>query len=123
MFYYESRKPPHEIPGISVMRARVVVGINAGVILSLGLALWVPLILSLLYRDGSRKSFLIPAAVMIPLGVAALRASRPHSVGYVLDRDVYLSVTLAWVLAALLGGIPYVLEGTFKNLLGSTPSS
>src|SRR5919112_254145 len=27
---------------------------------------------------------------------------------------------LAWVLAALLGGIPYVLEGTFKNLLDST---
>jgi hypothetical protein len=44
-------------------------------------------------------------------------------VGYVLDRDVYLSVTSAWVLAALLGGIPYVLEGAFKNLLGSTPSS
>jgi trk/ktr system potassium uptake protein len=27
---------------------------------------------------------------------------------------------LAWVLAALLGGIPYVLEGTFKNLIDST---
>ena len=102
------------------MRARVVVGINAGVILSLGLALLVPLVLSLLYRDGSWKSFLIPAAVMIPSGVAGLRASRLHSVGYVLDRDVYLSVTLAWVLAALLGGIPYVLEGTFKSLLDST---
>jgi hypothetical protein len=57
LFYYESRKLPHEIPGDSVMRARVVVGINAGVILSLGLALLVPLGLSLLYRDGSWKSF------------------------------------------------------------------
>ena len=102
------------------MRARVVIGVNAGVILALGLALLVPLVLSLLYRDGSWKSFLVPAAVMIPMGVAGLRASWLHSVGYVLDRDVYLSVTLAWVLAALLGGIPYVLEGTFKNLLDST---
>src|ERR687897_395525 len=108
------------MPGDSVMRARVVVGINAGVILSLGLALLVPLILSLLYRDGSWKSFLIPAAVMIPLAAAALRASRLHSVGYVLDRDIYLSVTLAWVLAALLGGIPYIIEGTFTSLLDST---
>jgi hypothetical protein len=58
LFYYESRKPPHEIPGISAMRARVVLGIEAGVILSVALALWVPLILSLLYRDGSWKSFL-----------------------------------------------------------------
>src|ERR671911_215763 len=108
------------MPGDSVMRARVVVRINAGVILSLGLALLVPLILSLLYRDGSWKSFLIPAAVMIPLAAAGLRASRLHSVGYVLDRDIYLSVTLAWVLAALLGGIPYIIEGTFTSLLDST---
>src|SRR5215204_4565003 len=120
MFYCESPKLPYESPSHSVVRARVVIGVNAGVILALGLALLVPLVLSLLYRDGSWKSFLIPAAVMIPLGVAGLRASRLHSVGYVLDRDVYLSVTWAWVLAALLGGIPYVLEGTFKNLLDST---
>src|SRR5215216_4782301 len=102
------------------MRARVVIGVNAGVILALGLALLVPLVLSLLYRDGSWKSFLTPAAVMIPLGTAGLWAVRQRSMGYVLDRDVYLSVTLAWVLAALLGGIPYVLEGTFNNLLDST---
>jgi trk system potassium uptake protein TrkH len=102
------------------MRVRVVAGINAGVILALGLALLVPLILSLLYRDGSWKSFLIPAAVMIPLGAAGLWATQLRSVGHVLDRDVYLSVTLAWVLAALLGGIPYVLEDTLQNLLDST---
>ena len=64
MFYYESRKRPCEIPGDSVVRVRVVVGVNASVLLALGLALLVPLVLSWLYRDGSWKSFLIPAAVM-----------------------------------------------------------
>jgi hypothetical protein len=34
--------------------------------------LLVPLILSLLYRDGSWESFLIPAALMIPLGAVGL---------------------------------------------------
>jgi trk system potassium uptake protein len=102
------------------VRARVVVGVNAGVVLALGLALLVPLTLSLLYRDGSWESFLIPAALMIPLGAAGLWTSRLHRVGYVLERDVYLSVTLAWVLAAFLGGIPYVLAGTFTSLLDST---
>jgi trk system potassium uptake protein TrkH len=102
------------------MRSRVVMGVNAGVVLALGLTLLVPLALSLPYRDGSWESFLIPAAVMIPLGAAGLWASRLRSVRYVLDRDVYLSVTLAWVLAAFLGGIPYVLEGTFTSLLDST---
>ena len=103
-----------------MMRARVVIGVNAGVILVLGLSLLVPLVLSLLYRDGSWMSFLTPAAVMIPLGTAGLWVVRQRSMGYVRDRDVYLSVTLAWVLAALLGGLPYVLEGTFNNLLDST---
>jgi trk system potassium uptake protein TrkH len=102
------------------MNARVVVGVNAGVILAIGLSLLVPLVLSLAYADGSWKSFLVPAAVMIPLGAAGLRASRLRAVGYVQDRDVYFAVTLAWVLAAVLGGIPYVLEGTFTNLLDST---
>jgi len=75
-----------------VVRARAVVGVNAGVILALGLALLVPLVRSFLNPDGSWKSFLILVAVMIPLGVAGLRASRLHGVRYVLDRDVYLSI-------------------------------
>src|SRR5215207_3221222 len=102
------------------MTARVVVGLIAGVILAIGLTLLVPLGLSLLYEDGSWKSFLVPAAVMIPLGATGLWASRLRGVGYVQDRDIYVAVTLAWVLAAVLGGFPYVLEGTFANLLDST---
>jgi trk system potassium uptake protein len=56
---------------------------------------------------------------MIPLGAAGLWASRLRGVGYVPDRDVYLAVTLAWVLGALLGGTPYLLEGTFTSLIDS----
>ena len=96
------------------------VGVNAGVVLALGLTLLVPLALSLLYGDGSWESFLIPAAFMIPLGVAGLWASRLRSVGYVLPKDVLLSVTLAWVLAALLGGVPFLIEGTFQSPVDST---
>jgi hypothetical protein len=58
------------------VRSRVVVGVNAGVVQALGLALLVPLALSLLYRDGSWASFLVPAAFMIPLGAVGLQASR-----------------------------------------------
>src|ERR671916_1070235 len=105
--------------GQFVVRARFVIGVNAGVILALGVALLVPLVLSLLYRDGSWKSFLVPAGVMIPLGAAGLWRFLPRRVTYILDRDVYLSVTLAWVLAALLGGIPYIIEGTFTSLFDS----
>src|ERR671910_398403 len=98
------------------MRSGFVIGVNAGVILALGLALLVPLVLSLLYRDGSWYSFLVPAAAMIPLGAAGLWASRLGSAGYVLERDVYLSVTLAWALAALLGGVPRLLGAEVSGL-------
>lgn len=48
------------------------------------------------------------------------RRTRPRDVGYVSNQDVYLSVTLAWILAALLGGVPFLIEGTFHSLLDST---
>ena len=70
------------------MRSRVVVGVNAGVMLALGLALLVPLALSLLYQDGSWESVLIPAAVMIPLGAAGRWMSKLRGGGLVLERDV-----------------------------------
>jgi hypothetical protein len=39
---------------------------------------------------------------------------------YLSKGDVYLSVTLAWVVAALLGGVPFLVEGTFSSPLDST---
>ena len=47
------------------MNPRVVVRVNAVVILTLGVALTVPLALSWLYGDGSWASFLSPGGAMI----------------------------------------------------------
>ncbi len=95
---------------------------NASVILALGLALLIPLALSLLYSDGSWASFLLPATLMVAAGIVGIRAarSRGRAPEYVSNRDVYLSVTLAWTLAALLGGTPFLVEGTFHSLLDSS---
>jgi trk system potassium uptake protein len=101
-----------------LVEARVV----SGVVLALGLALLVPLALSLLYRDGSWASFLLPGAAMALIGGVGLRvtSSQFRAPIYVSNRDVYLSVTLAWVVGALLGGVPFLIEGTFDSLLDST---
>ena len=101
-----------------LLEARVV----SGVLLALGVALLVPLALSLLYRDGSWASFLWPGAAMILVGGVGLRVTTPpaRTPRYLSNRDVYLSVTLAWVIAALLGGVPFLIEGTFHSLLDST---
>ena len=108
------------------MNSRVVLGVNAGVVFAIGLSLLVPLALSLAYGDGSWASFVVPAAVMLAVGGAGIRLARDprgapgRAVQYVSNRDVYLSVTLAWVLAAVLGGTPFLLEGTFGSVLDST---
>jgi len=59
---------------------------------------------------------------MIVMGAVGIRATRypGRAVEYVSNRDVYLSVTLAWTLSALLGGTPFLIEGTFSSLLDST---
>jgi trk system potassium uptake protein TrkH len=98
------------------VNARIIIRINAGIAVALGLVLLAPMLLSLGYGDGSWASFLLPAAAMIPVGALGLLSTRPASrqaMHYVSNRDVLFSVTLAWVLAALLGGIPYLIEGTF----------
>jgi trk system potassium uptake protein TrkH len=105
------------------VNARVITRVNAGIALALGLALLFPMLLSLGYGDGSWESFLFPAAVMIPVGALGLFSTRPASrqaLRYVSNRDVLFSVTLAWVLAALLGGVPYLIEGTFSSPVDST---
>lgn len=61
------------------MNVRVIARINSGVILALGVALLVPLLLSVGYGDGSWPSFLIPAAGMLAAGYTGLRATRPAS--------------------------------------------
>jgi trk system potassium uptake protein len=96
--------------------------VNSGVVLAIGISLFVPLFLSLLYRDGSWPSFVLPSAAMIAVGAVGIRATRfpGRAVAYVSNRDVYLSVTLAWTLSALLGGVPFLIEGTFHSLLDST---
>jgi hypothetical protein len=63
------------------LRSRVVVGVNASVVLALGLALLVPLALSLLYRDGSWMSFLLPAVAMMGIGTAGVLLTAPVSRG------------------------------------------
>jgi trk system potassium uptake protein TrkH len=104
------------------LNPRVIVRVNAGVVLAIGLALLVPLALSLLYRDGSWASFLLPGVLMVAAGIVGIRLSRPRGRApeYVSNRDVYLSVTLAWTLAALLGGTPFLVDGTFHSLLDSS---
>lgn len=95
----------------------------AGVVLAIGVALLIPLAISFIYADGSWDSFLAPSIVMILSGGLGRWWTKPSSrreLAYISNRDVLLSVTAGWLLAALLGGVPYLIEGTFTNPINST---
>jgi trk system potassium uptake protein TrkH len=62
----------------------------------------------------------LPAVVMVGAGGIVLTRSAGRGAEYVSNRDVYLSVTLAWTLAALLGGVPFLIEGTFNSFIDSS---
>lgn len=106
------------------MNARVVLRVNAGIVLAIGVALLVPLAVSLAYDDGSWASFLAPSLAMTTFGGVVVCITRvpksERAVEYVGTREIYFSVTLAWVLAALLGGVPFLIDGTFSNILDSS---
>jgi hypothetical protein len=72
------------------LNPRVIIRVNAGVILAIGLALLIPLAHSLLYRDGSWASFLLPVTLMFAAGIVGIRATRPRGRApeYVSNRDV-----------------------------------
>jgi hypothetical protein len=55
------------------VNSRVLIRVNAGVILAIGLALLIPLALSLLYSDGSWASFLLPPTLIVAAGIVALQ--------------------------------------------------
>jgi hypothetical protein len=100
------------------MNARIIFGVNAGVVLAIGLALLVPLALSLLYADGSWRSFLLPAAAMIAAGAAGMLLARSpgRAAQYVSNRDVYARETrCAHGPRAALSGVLAALKGRFAN--------
>ena len=83
----------------------------------------VPLGISFLYADGSWPDFVIPAAGMMLVGAAGFWATHPEArrhLEYAAPREVLFSVTLAWVLAAPVGGALYLIEGIFVSPVAST---
>ncbi len=59
-----------------LVRWLIVARVISGMVVVLGVSLLVPLALSLLYRDGSWASFLVPATAMMLVGAAGIRVTR-----------------------------------------------
>jgi trk system potassium uptake protein TrkH len=92
-----------------------VLPVLGGALLAVGLGMAVCAVTAVVRGDGAAAAFAIPSAVVIPVSlVALLSAGRLSSIPF-RARDGFFAVTMAWVVAAAAGAVPFLLHGSFDD--------
>jgi trk system potassium uptake protein TrkH len=91
-----------------------VIHVTGPIIAAVGAAMGVSGIVALLYRGSDALPLIASAAIAIVVGVAMSRfTSRPDDISI---RESYITVSLAWLGAALFGALPYWFAGVASPL-------
>ncbi len=99
------------------MKAKPVIHILGAFLFILGLTMLVPLGCSLYYRESDTRSFLFSILITSGIGIILYLAGRPKEEKLLLGhREGFIIVSAGWILASLLGGLPYMLHGTLPAL-------
>ncbi|MFH1775886.1 MAG: TrkH family potassium uptake protein [Chloroflexota bacterium] len=96
------------------MRTKVIIHYLGLIIACLGLAMLVPLICSLWYREPDLVPFLISAATCGVIGTLLWRLIPVRKVG-LSRREALVLVAGAWILISAFGALPYMLAGVFTS--------
>ncbi|HEV2819305.1 MAG TPA: potassium transporter TrkG, partial [Solirubrobacteraceae bacterium] len=95
---------------------RLVAPVVSGALLAVGLGMLVCFAVALANGDGSALAFGIPAAVAIPVALLGLRTASGLGAMPLRPRDGFFAVTCAWLVAALVGAIPFLIYATFTGV-------
>lgn len=96
------------------MNRRMIVNTVGKMIVIEGFALFIPLVVSLIYQEKSFLSFLISAAIAFIIGGFFVLISRnPKKVIYA--KEGFLIVSLSWIFASLIGALPFVISREIPN--------
>ncbi len=95
------------------MNFKAVLNIVGSLVVLLGLLTIIPLGLSIYYREGDAPAFLLSMAIAISCGLLARWVSRNEKeIG---NRECFAVVTFGWIAAAIVGALPFFLNGTFSS--------
>lgn len=83
--------------------------------LFLGLSMAAPLIVSLIYQDGSTRALFNSMLIVCGVGLLIFIVTRKQKGAQLNHRDGVAIVTLGWIGAALVGAIPFLLSGTIPD--------
>jgi len=92
---------------------RLVAGLLGGLIACIGLTLLLPALVGIGYGESSWMAFAGTATLSVAGGAVLFTAFPPHA--ELRLREAFLLVTLAWVVASLLGAVPFVVSGTLHT--------
>lgn len=98
------------------MNLRLITRLIATLIIYLGLSMSAPLVVSLIYSDGSEKALFLSMAITCTLGLIMFVLAGKPSDTYLSHRDGAAIVTLGWLVAGAVATMPYLFSGTITNL-------
>ena len=96
------------------MHFRFVFKILGTLVLFFGLTMLAPMLVALGYGEGDARPFAISMLITLVSGGILFFAFRRHQTD-IGTRDGFFIVTMAWVLAAAFGALPYYFHGVFGN--------
>ncbi|WP_246019759.1 TrkH family potassium uptake protein [Bacilliculturomica massiliensis] len=100
-----------------VLNYRLIAKIMSAILVLIGASMIPSMAVSLLYGDTvSAAAFLKCMVPMILVGAVLMKKIRPWS-RTLRMRDGFLTVALCWLLASLLGGLPFVLSGAIPSFV------
>ncbi len=96
------------------MRIGVVLHRLGPFLIGLGLAMCAPLLVSFLYKEADFTPFVISAGLTIGTGAVLRFLIRPHE-SSLSRREALLLVPAVWMMAGIIGALPYLFSGALKS--------
>jgi len=96
------------------MNKSTIANIIGALIAILGIALIIPLLISIAYGESDREGFLISSALSIIIGLPMWFFTRKSKI--ISNKDGFLIVTLAWIVTAVIGALPFYFSGAIPNI-------
>ncbi len=97
------------------MNFQIIVRFTGILIFFLGVAMAPPLGVSLLFKDNCTQSLLLAMAITCALGILLFVFTKKQKGKQLNHRDGVAIVTLGWLMAGLVGALPYLFSGTIPD--------
>jgi len=99
------------------MRWRFVLHVVGVLNIFLGLTMVFPIIVGLIYEDGTLFSFVQAMAVTVVAGIVSYLPFRQERVETITQREGMAIVAIGWTVVGLFGALPFYMNGTFHHFV------